>query len=99
MTSDDPEAQKKVRPVPVQMWQGWEPNPGADVAGWASPGADVGRGVPFRSGRPDAGRSRGRCGQDSSIPRDLFIPLTIPRVLIMLLTLLMSRAPIAPARG
>ena len=33
MTSDDPEAQKKVRPVPVHMWQGWEPNPGADVAG------------------------------------------------------------------
>ena len=89
MTSDDPEAQKKVRPVPVQIWQGREPNPGADV----------GRGVPFRSGRPDAGRSRGRCGQDSSIPRDLFVPLTIPRVLIMLLTLLMSRAPMAPARG
>jgi len=68
MTSDDPEAQKKVRPVPVQMWQGWEPNPGADVAG--------------------VGQSWSRCGQDSSIPRDLFIPLTIPSVLIMLLTLL-----------
>ncbi len=34
-----------VSPVPVQMWAGGEPGPGADVArGEPSPGADVGRG-------------------------------------------------------